>query len=370
MSERILHIISLDVPFPADYGGAIDIYYRVKALHELGVKVYLHCYEYGRGETKELEEIAEKVYYYKRWKTPIDWLNPMPFIVQTRRATRLIRRLERMPGDVLFEGLHTTYFLSDERLKNRVKLVRTHNIEHHYYHYLSRAAKGWKKRYFRSEAEKLKRYEAQLTKADHILAIKDSDRQYFSQYQKNAHYLPASIAPISDVQLCSTAPYVLFHGNLSVPENDHSARWLIEHVFPIEDIPLFIAGKNPSEELIQLAEKHDVQIFSNPSQKRMETLICEARVHALRTDQSTGIKLKLIQSLQSSAHVLVNREMIDGTGLNEFCHEVNTVEEWKSSISEMVHHELPTNHFEQRVEYLKQHFDTEKNCELILRLLS
>ena len=63
MSERILHIISLDVPFPVDYGGAIDIYYRVKALLELGVKVYLHCYEYGRGEAKELEEIAEKVFY-------------------------------------------------------------------------------------------------------------------------------------------------------------------------------------------------------------------------------------------------------------------------------------------------------------------
>ncbi|MEI7802398.1 MAG: mannosyltransferase, partial [Bacteroidota bacterium] len=42
-----LHIISFNVPYPPDYGGVIDVYYKIKALKEAGVKIHLHCYEYG-----------------------------------------------------------------------------------------------------------------------------------------------------------------------------------------------------------------------------------------------------------------------------------------------------------------------------------
>ena len=42
-----LHIISLDIPFPANYGGVIDIFYKLKSLSNLGVEIILHCFEYG-----------------------------------------------------------------------------------------------------------------------------------------------------------------------------------------------------------------------------------------------------------------------------------------------------------------------------------
>lgn len=47
-SKTILHIVSFHIPIPQNYGGVIDIYYKVKALHDIGVKVILHCFEYGR----------------------------------------------------------------------------------------------------------------------------------------------------------------------------------------------------------------------------------------------------------------------------------------------------------------------------------
>ena len=47
MPGREIHIVCFDVPHPPDYGGVIDIYYKVKSLHELGIKVHLHCYQYG-----------------------------------------------------------------------------------------------------------------------------------------------------------------------------------------------------------------------------------------------------------------------------------------------------------------------------------
>ena len=65
MTDNHLHIIAFDVPYPANYGGVIDVFYRVKALSEAGVKVHLHCFEYGRGEQEILKRCHE-VKYYKR----------------------------------------------------------------------------------------------------------------------------------------------------------------------------------------------------------------------------------------------------------------------------------------------------------------
>ena len=51
-NRRILHVIAFDVPFPADYGGVIDIYYKIKAIHKEGVDIKLHIYNYGRNYSK------------------------------------------------------------------------------------------------------------------------------------------------------------------------------------------------------------------------------------------------------------------------------------------------------------------------------
>jgi len=31
-----LHIISFNIPYPPDYGGVMDVFYKIKALHDLG----------------------------------------------------------------------------------------------------------------------------------------------------------------------------------------------------------------------------------------------------------------------------------------------------------------------------------------------
>jgi len=57
--DKHLHIISFDVPYPTDYGGAIDVFYKIKALHKLGIKIHLQTYEYGRGQQDELLKYCE-----------------------------------------------------------------------------------------------------------------------------------------------------------------------------------------------------------------------------------------------------------------------------------------------------------------------
>lgn len=144
-----LHIISFNVPFPPDYGGVMDVFYKIKALHDLDVKIHLHCFEYGRKEADALKLVCEEVYYYKREHSIIDFTSTTPYIVKTRKSDELLQRLSAEKYPILFEGLHTCYYLDRPELKDRVKAVRMHNVEWDYYRHLSKSESGmWRRFYF------------------------------------------------------------------------------------------------------------------------------------------------------------------------------------------------------------------------------
>jgi hypothetical protein len=362
--EKHIHIVAFDVPYPADYGGVIDIYYRIKALYELGFKITLHCFDYGRGEQTHLSEITEKVYYYSRSKTIWNGLNKRPFIVASRRSKALLNRLLEDEFPILFEGIHTSWFLENADIQKRKTVVRTHNIEQDYYISLSKNVGFLKSLYFKLEALKLKRYESILEKASKVLCIKESDAQHIRQFNKNTFVLPASLPEINVNEYVHTERYALFNGNLSVPENEIAAIWIIEKIWSKNPflLPLKIAGKNPSEKLIKLVKQHNVELVSNPKKEDMDSLILKARIHILVTDQVTGVKLKLLTALQNSGHVLVNNNMIDGTNLGEFCTICTSAAEFKKEIIYLSENELDGNKFLIRSNYIIENYSTKQNC--------
>jgi hypothetical protein len=89
--DKHLHIISFNVPYPADYGGVVDVFYRLKALHAAGVKIHLHCFSYGRVEAPELNQFCEEVVYYQRSMSFINQFSGLPFIVKSRSNSELLQ---------------------------------------------------------------------------------------------------------------------------------------------------------------------------------------------------------------------------------------------------------------------------------------
>lgn len=369
MSEKQIHIVSFDVPYPANYGGAIDVFYRIKALKELGFKITLHCYEYGRGQQIELELLAEKIVYYRRKKNLIDWFSRRPFIVQTRRSKKLLRNLLKDDAPILFEGLHTTYFLKHPKLKNRKKLVRTHNIEHDYYFKLAEQTSGWRKWYYSSEAQRLKRYESNLKHADALLPIKEADADHFSQYSTEIHLLWPCFDQ-KELVAHPTRPYLLFHGNLSVSENIEAVKWICREIFDSLEARFIVAGKDPDPSVVELSKKGIFELISNPNDDEMSELVSNARVHLLYTNQSTGIKLKLINSLQTPGHVLVNPTMVEGTGLERYCTVCQHHYEWKHEITKALDQELNDVRFDMRKKLLATKLSVVENCRIIEKILS
>jgi hypothetical protein len=271
---------------------------------------------------------------------------------------------------ILFEGLHTTFMLNDERLKNRIRMVRTHNIEHEYYGALAKQATGFRKKFYQSEAKKLKTYEPRLKFATHIFAIKEDDAFYFKQYCKNTYVLPACAFTESGASE-DTLPYCLFQGNLSVPENEKGLLWLIDNVFAPHNLTnkLKVAGKRPSEAVMQHCKQYDIELIANPDDAQMTELIQEARVHVFYSHQDTGVKLKVVNALRSPGAILANKKMLHGSDFEHLCDETNSPEEYVERINSYLISPVTEIHLELRNAFLEEHLNPVRNCRMISDLL-
>ncbi len=366
MPEKHVHIVSFTIPFPPDYGGVIDVYYKIKALHQLGVKIHLHCFEYDRKPAAELIELCESVIYYKR-KTGLRFtLGRIPYIVLSRRSEELIHNLLKDNFPILFEGLHTCYYLNDPRLKDRKKIYRESNIEHHYYFSLYKAEKNWiRKIYFLLASVKLKRYERILQHADLMLAVSRKDEEYLREQFPDVpvRYLP-SFHSNSDVTCrAGKGTYCLYHGNLSVAENSVAAAFLIREVFPQLGITLKIAGHHPPRYLKRLAQSSsNIQIIESPSDEELYKLIVNAHVNILVTFQATGLKLKLLNTLFLGRFILVNHAMLNGTGLDELCNIADSPEELRKALVQLSDERFEEHEISRRRSMLSVHYLNPENA--------
>jgi hypothetical protein len=359
----------LDVPFPADYGGAIDMFYRIKALHNLGMNLTIHVFEYGRGQQVELNQFGE-VIYYTRNRSFLSLFSSRPYIVQSRKNKKLLENLLKDDFPILLEGIHTTWLLENVEIQKRTTIVRMHNLEDEYYRGLKKNASFLKQLHFHQEARKLKHYQEILSKASTILAIKDSDASILKHINPTVFVLPASIPDIPGT-FTKVKRYALFHGNLAVPENEAAAIWIIDALKKVLDptFPLIIAGKNPSAKLKMICLKEEIKLLVNPDEKSLFQLIQEAQIHVLYTNVPAGIKLKLLSCLHSSGKILVNKNMVEGSEIEPFCTIANDAKEFKLDFIGLQNNALTKEEFDDRSKFINKYFNNVRNCQLILKLL-
>lgn len=358
------------MPYPPDYGGIIDVYYKVKALFDAGIQVHLHCFEYGRKKNDALKSICASVTYYPRaamWK---GFLSDKPFIVQSRNAPKLLTNLKKNNYPILFEGLHCCYYLTHPALESRAKWVRMHNNEPEYYLHLGKNEKQFfKKVYFFAEYRRLIKYEWVLTYAQKIFCISHPETEFFSKRFDNASYLPAFNGNTVVTSKTGIGQYILYHGNLEVNENVEAALYLIKEVFSKCNFPCVIAGANPSPEIVNAAKMYNhIRIHANPDANEMLQLIQDAHIHYLPAFQSTGIKLKLLNALFNGRFCLVNNNMLNGTGLDEIAIQVNDATTALEKINELMQQPFTQTLIEKRKLVLQPFSDAENVKKIIKHL--
>ena len=370
LQAQHVHIIAFDVPSPPDYGGVIEVYYKIESLVKAGIKVHLHSFIYGRQVSKRLAEMCEQVHYYPRKLNPLKLLDSKPFIVVTRSDESLLRNLVKDDYPIIFEGLHTCFFLAHPMLRERKKVVRLHNIEHEYYNGLAaleqRRLKKW---YFNREAKRLDFFERVLDFADIIACISEGDFSNYRQlFGSKVHYLPCFHGNKEIRTEVGTEKFLLYHGNLSINENVVSVDFLMT-VFGNKTYKIVIAGKHPSKQLEkQLSIYPNFKLVKNPNNAEMSRLLKTAHIHLLPFQIQCGAKIKLVNALFNGKFIITNSKGYDNT-LNTISY-ANTEKEWLEVANRMYGMEFSTQDMEDKTAFLNKTFNNELNIQKLIALCS
>ena len=374
--EKHLHIICFTVPYPIDYGGVVDLFWKLPALQQQGIKIHLHCFNYGRGKQDELNKYCASVNYYKRANSLVSLFSYLPFIVATRNNKNLLNNLLKDDYPILCEGIHSTYLLNDKRFDKRKIILRLHNVENEYYQHLYASSTNFlKKIFYAKESNLLKKYEALVAQKDiNILTVTEQDAtNYRTNFNcKNAVHLPLFLPDNWSVNAKNgLGNYCLYNGDLSVDANAKAVEWLLENVIcKLENISFIIAGKNPSNKLIsKIANNKNVALIANPSSKKMEELIANAQINILPSFSSAGIKLKLLNALYNGRYCIANNETLSGSGLESICFIANTPLEFIEQIKTNFTIPLSCEILEQRKLVLLKKFNNTANAELLIKTL-
>ena len=351
----------------------VDLFYKLKALQQQGISIHLHCFTNGRPPQDELNKYCVEVNYYQRIKnsSSVSW--KLPLIVKSRASEELLQNLQRDNYPILLEGIHCSYFLYTGQLAGRKVILRLHNVEFEYYRHLAKHENNFFKRlYFVNESRLLKSYEHVIAgKATIVTVSKEDADLYEEQFSaKDIHQLPVFIPWTMAAGKEGTGTFCLYHGNLSVNENEKAAIWLLQNVFNDTDIAFVIAGKDPSKRLMRIANTNkNTCLIANPSETEMQDLISKAQVNVLPSFNNTGVKLKLLNALFNGRHCLVNPAAVAGSGLELACRIANEEEEFKEVLAHLYKESFTNDEIEKRQGLLQRQFNNEANAKQLITWL-
>ncbi|MDR0573172.1 MAG: glycosyltransferase [Tannerella sp.] len=373
--DKKLHLVSINIPWPANYGGVIDVYYKIKALYDCGIKIILHCFEYERPRAVELENVCEEVHYYRRRTGVLSNLTYLPYNVYSRKDERLIGNLLKNNDPILFEGLHTCYYLNDSRLIDRFKIFRECNIEHDYYREIGNAEHNIiKKCFFYIEAQRFKWYQENVADAELMIAVSQTDTDYLQKEfpRHKVEFIPCFHGNNEITSTAGQSDFLLYHGKLSVKENEKAALYLIENIFcKMYPYRCIIAGMDPSSTLLKAASRYgNITVEANPSVGRINELISTAQINLLVTFQDTGLKLKLLNSLFAGRHVVANSMMLAGSGLDALCHIADAPEKMIEKCNELMNIPFSTDILDERRKLLFPVFSNEYQAKRLIEMIN
>jgi hypothetical protein len=312
--------------------------------------------------------MCEEVTYYPRKIFSDPLFCKLPYIVGSREDKSLLENLLKDEYPILFEGVHCCFYLDHPSLAHRIKILRMHNIEHVYYKNLAKVESNvFKKYFFQKEAKRLKEFDSHLAKADAIAAISPDDYKLLNLRFDDVFYLPVFHGNKEVVIGKGDGKYSLYHGNLSVGENNEAALYLVNQVFAGLKSHLIIAGSGASKQLKEAVGKHpNIIIRENITTKEINELISNAKINLLPTFQNTGMKLKLINVLFQGNAVIVNNKMVKNTGLEDLCYLADNADAMKQAILYFMDNEPEEGWVQQRENVLNKTFNNHNNALILM----
>lgn len=322
MQNQKLHIVSFDNPFPPKYGGVIDVFNKIRALHQLGIEITLHCFvDTIPNHNPELECFTKKTFYYKRENKIWKFFSIMPFSIMSRKHKDLVRNLNLDNSPIFFEGLQTTYVLKKHKFEGRKLYLRLHNIEEIYYRGLSKSEFNFfKKAAYYFESKKYHYYQKIIGKFDAVFTLSNFETKFVMEHYNKGNYIPVFHGNDILMKFSEFGEFAFYNGDLRISDNKRAVEFLINVFKKIPDYKLIIASSMNVEKLRAQCElTKNILFVMLESQSHLDDLLKQAHINVMFSFQQAGTKLKAINALYKSRFNVVNSNMLDDLDLKSLC---------------------------------------------------
>ncbi|MDC6166636.1 glycosyltransferase [Paucibacter sp. XJ19-41] len=325
---RILCIAN-DVPLPANSGGRVDVWRRMKALKSAGHDLTLLCWiDAGRVDppsaavladlatvcsavkilpiTRSPGELAGRLLQLWRWPSHVAsrWV--------TSRGSDLAGwAVACAPDAVLLDGLYGGAVALDLARRLAVPLIyRSHNVEHRYMsEQRQREQRGLRRLGLAANCLGLERFEREvIARSQRVMDISQEDAAFWrSQGHGQIVWVP-TLVDAGFAERLSRAPGhkahdLLYFGNLNTPNNVEALGWLVQQVLPLlpqAELRIAVAGSRPTEAVrALLASDARITLIENPPD--MAAVVGDARVLVNTMLAGSGVNLKSVEMLFSDA---------------------------------------------------------------------
>ncbi|MCW1963730.1 hypothetical protein [Chryseobacterium viscerum] len=319
-----LHIISFNYPYPPSYGGIIDVYYKINALSDLGVKIHLHCFvdQIPDKIDPEVKDITENVFFYEKKKNILLYFLKTPFAAIIRDSDLLLKNLEKIKAPVLFEGLQTTHIMRFIRGNNHKLYLRYHNNEKEYYKGLSVSEKNiFKKIVYKIESLKYAGYQKKLLKKfETVFCLSEKEYNEVKTYSGNAQLIHIFHGNQSVKQLDKKGKYFLFHGDLTTADNKQALAETLTLFKTLPQYNLIVASDRASEDIKRkISAVENINLVPIRTSENLCHLLENAHANILISYQNSGTKVKLFNTLYNSRFVIINGNITDDPALTDLC---------------------------------------------------
>ena len=371
--NRQLHIICKETPIPFDTFQGNDLYWMLKSLQQEGIQTHLHVFQTNKLKSTVSENCAQHTTYYQIKSGHCGFSFMAPFGISSYYDKKLITTLNQDKYPIVFHGIETTFNLKEINIKDRkifVRVMKSENTNDQTGNKLSFINKNAK--WHDLFAIPKSTYETGVINRFPVLVAHQDMKDKFDLQDKkiNITLIPNFIGIPAYLGEPGNGSFCLFHGNFNNANTTKAAHWLLENVFNKIDIPLVLAGANPSKELEIAAHKQlNTCLVANPTQNEKMELIKKAQLNILPGMVNDVQKHEMMQSIIFGRHILSLEPPESLCHFKKVVHFENNRESFKLKTKSLFESLFPEEEKNNREAFLQKNWHDTSSAKQLIKLL-
>ena len=371
--NRQLHIICNEIPKPFDTFQGNDLYWMIKSLQQEGIQPHLHVFQKDKFKSPVSVNSEQPTTYYEIKTGHCGFSFMAPFGISSYYDKQLISTLNQDKHPIIFHGIEATFNLSHVKIKDRkvfVRIMQSENLNPQRGTKLSFI--NGNGRWYDFFAIRKSTYETRVIDRFPILVAHQDMKDKFDPQDKklNINLIPNFIGIPTYLGEPGDGSFCLFHGNLDNSNTTKAAHWLLDNVFNKIDIPLVIAGSNPSKELEVASHRQlNTCLVANPTQNEKMELIKKAQVNILPGLINDLQKHEMMQSIIFGRHILSMEPSDSSSHFKKVIHFENDLDTITSKTKSLFESTFPEEEKNKRESFLQRNWLDASSTKKLIKML-